>query len=77
HRFLPWYLMVVPLFLYIGDRKDWLKWFLWISFISMFQDFAIFMQTDWLGGKIMMALATIGTVGCFFYHFQSRIKYTE
>jgi hypothetical protein len=75
HRFLPWYLMVVPLFLYVGSRKDWLKWFLLISFISMFQDFAIFMQTDWLGGQIMMAVATICTVGCFFYMLYRRIKY--
>jgi hypothetical protein len=75
HRFLPWYLMVVPLFLYLGNRVDWLKWFLLISFVSMFQDFAIFMRTDWLGGEIMMALATIGTVGLYFYNFTSRIKY--
>lgn len=75
HRFLPWYLMVVPLFLYLGDRNDWLKWFLLISFVSMYQDFAIFMQTDWLGGEIMMVMATIITVGLYFYNFTSRIKY--
>ena len=75
HRFLPWYLMVLPLFLYLGSRVDWLKWFLLISFVSMFQDFAIFMRTDWLGGEIMMALATIGTMGLYFYNFTSRIKY--
>jgi hypothetical protein len=67
--------MVVPLFLYLGDRNDWLKWFLIISFVSMYQDFAIFMQTDWLGGEIMMVMATIITVGLYFYNFTSRIKY--
>lgn len=75
HRFLPWYLMIMPLFLYLGDRKDWLQWFLFISFVSMFQDFTIFIHTDNLLGQATMAVATLITVALYFYKLKSRHRY--
>jgi hypothetical protein len=72
HRFLPWYLMVMPLFMYSENMKNWIKWFFVILFFSTFQDFAIFLSTDNIIGQIIMAAATILTVLSFFYLFKSR-----
>lgn len=73
HRFLPWYLMVVPLFVDLFDRKDWLKWLFWISFWSMFQDFAIMLDTNNIYGQFVMAIGVVFTVLLFFYKIRSRL----
>lgn len=72
HRFLPWYLMVMPLFIVLPDRSDWAKWLFWISFWSMFQDFAIMLDTTNIYGQIVMALSVVFTVLLFFYKIRAR-----
>ena len=76
HRFLPWYLMVIPVFL-VSNRKDWIEWFLLVSFVSMFQDFAIFIDTSNILGQTVMAVATIVTVISFLYKVTKRFSYSE
>ena len=49
------------------DRKDWLKWLFWISFWSMFKDFAIMLDTNNIFGQFVMAIGVVFTVLLFFY----------
>lgn len=74
HRFLPWYLMLIPLFSSVTQNRNWMKWTLAICYISMFQDFAIMLGTDTVLGKIIMIISTIFTVGIFFYKLRSRFS---
>ena len=79
HRFLPWYLMTIPLFLDYKSKMTWIKWLFVISFFAMFQDFAIFLDTENTVGKIVMASSTIVTVLSYLYLIKSRFlnKYYE
>lgn len=72
HRFLPWYLMVVPILLDYKFKESWIKWFFFISFFAMFQDFAIFLDTENIVGKVIMASSTIMTVLMYLYKIKSR-----
>lgn len=72
HRFLPWYLMTIPLFLDYKSKMTWIKWLFVISFFAMFQDFAIFLDTENTVGKIVMASSTIVTVLSYLYLIKSR-----
>lgn len=74
HRFLPWYLVTIPIFLSTAMKDHWAKWFIVISFVSMFQDFAILLNTDNLLGQITMVLSTILTVLSYFFLIRKRLK---
>lgn len=73
HRFLPWYFMIVPLFLFFTKDNEWIKWILIIFFVSTFQDFAIFINTNNLIGQITMVISTAFTVSLFFYKLKKRL----
>ena len=73
HRFLPWYIMVMPLFLFYSKENEWLRWLLVLFYISTFQDFAIFINTNNIIGQMTMVLSTIITVGLFFYNLNKRL----
>jgi hypothetical protein len=75
HRFLPWYLMLFPLFLYHRPRLDWTKWLLLMVFASSFQDIALIADTNFLLGQIMMVISTLMTVLLTIYSLPSRVKY--
>lgn len=75
HRFLPWYLMGIPfLFLFKDTQKYWFSWLMFITWISIFQDYAIMLDTDNLLGQILMALSTVLTVLSFFYLIPKRLS---
>ncbi|MCU0328316.1 MAG: hypothetical protein MUE53_04930 [Chitinophagales bacterium] len=74
HRFLAWYLMVIPIFVVMEERVDWLKWIYWMSFWVMFGDFAIAVDTDNLLGQVLMVLGTVIPILGFFYLLPSRLK---
>jgi hypothetical protein len=77
HRFLPWYLMLFPLFLCHMRRLDWTKWLLLMVFASSFQDIALIADTNFLLGQILMVLSTVLTVLLTIYSLPSRVKYDD
>lgn len=75
HRFLPWYLIGLPfLFLFKDKQKYWFSWLMFITWVSIFQDFAIMLDTDNLFGQILMAISTVLTVLSFFYLIPKRLS---
>jgi hypothetical protein len=75
HRFLPWYLMGVPfLFLFKHPQKYWFQWLIVITWISIFQDYAIMLDTGNLFGQILMAMSTVLTVLSFFFLMPKRLS---
>jgi hypothetical protein len=75
HRFLPWYLMLFPLFLFQYKRLDWTKWLLVMILASTFQDIALIADTNNIAGQIIMVLSTLLTVFLTLYLLPSRLKY--
>lgn len=72
HRFLPWYLMIVPILLAFSFSKEWLIYFIVMFIFSTFQDISVMISTNQLAGQILMAVSTIIVVFFNFYALKSR-----
>lgn len=72
HRFLPWYLMIVPILISFVNTKEWSVYFIILFIFSTFQDISVMISTNEMIGQVLMVISTLIVVFFNFYKLRER-----